>query len=149
MSPRCSKIVASGPRPPSFHLHFHLFGGFLHRLQCLLQLAALEKDPPQAIEIRKAFGILLQGLADHHSGFIKVFALLGIEIAQIVVGPRIVRIALEQKLELGFALGEVPFIHIDNREILANVRHDLVVVGMAFEHALEEFDRLVVTTELG
>ena len=84
----------------------HPLGGLLQRLEGLLDLAPLEEDPAQAVEIGVVLGLFLQGLADHRLGLLEVLALLGVEVAQVVVGPRLVGVALEEQLELGLALGD-------------------------------------------
>ena len=86
----------------------------------------------------------MQGLADHRFGFLEVLALLGVKVSQVVVGPGIVRVTLEKQLELGLALGIVAPVHVNDRQALAYHRHDLVVVGIAFQHVFKELDRFVV-----
>ena len=106
-----------GAGPPPLDVRFHLLRGLLDRLQSFLDLAPLEQDPAQAVEISEVVRVFLQGLADHRFGFLEVLALLGVEVAQVVVGPGIVRVALEEQLELGLALGIVAPVHVNDREV--------------------------------
>ena len=71
----------------------HLLDGLLQRLDGLLDLAALEQDPAQAVEVGGVLGLLLEGLADHRLGLLQVLALLGVEVAQVVVDAGVVGVA--------------------------------------------------------
>ena len=122
--------------------------GLLQRLDRLLELAALEQDPAEAIEISGVLRLLLEGLADHRLGLLQVLALIGVEVAQVVVHPGLIRISLKKGLQFGLALGEVAQVDVDHRETRMRQVDDLLVVRVAFEEALVEGDRLVVAAEL-
>ncbi len=96
--------MASGLAPSCSISTFICSAAFLSGSRASLTLPRLNKHPAQAVEVRAAFGVFLQGLADHRFGFFEVLALLGVEVAQVVVGPGIVGVTREQQLELGLSL---------------------------------------------
>ena len=115
----------------------------LQGLEGLLELAPLEQDPAEAVEVRRVVRLGGDRLADHPLRLLQVLALVGVEVAQIVIHAGVVRVLLEQDFQLGLALGEVALVGVDDREVRSGDPGHLVVVGELLQHRLVLGDRIV------
>ena len=124
--------MASGLAHFLLDIQLQQLRGLLERLERLLHLAAFEENPAQAVEILASL-FTLQSFADHVFGLFQVFSLFGIKIAEIIIRPGLIREALEEKLQLGFAFAIIALVYVNDRQIGTSVLDDELIVAKTLE----------------
>ena len=79
-------------------------------------LASLIQDPCQTVEVRRIVGIGLHGLLNHLLGLLELLALVSVQVTQIVVDSRIMRIDRIHFFQDDFTLANVAHLNVDVRQ---------------------------------